>query len=194
MLSCRLSSKRGIVSSQGGPQAQGGRDGRVLAVVTVLRAGGVAAEKAALRTRRMLLAPDILSCWRTQKWCLRAAGPSPTLQPRGMCSSGLLPRAPDAHCGEGTGPPSPWLSVSCPEKESVLKTLGFLPGPCPSWHNCPLGDGGSFFFLIVAVFSLKVLHPECQVQKQFLRNCSPLQRQDGWIRSNFCGLGHVFSF
>lgn len=43
-------------------------------------------EKLVLRTRHMLLLPDILSRWRIQKWCLTAAGPTPTLQPCGMCS------------------------------------------------------------------------------------------------------------
>lgn len=82
--------------------------------------------------------PDILSCWRIQKWCLTAAGPTPTLWPRGMCPVwATVPAIKAVTVGRGKAS-SPVLGLSFPwkKKESVL-TWGFPPRALPLSPNPP---------------------------------------------------------
>lgn len=62
-----------------------------------------------------------------------------------------------------------------------------------------LTEGGSFFFLTVAVSSLKVLQPECEVKKTvykkfcLMEGHHPvllLQMRCVWVSFSFCGFWH----
>lgn len=95
----------------------------------------------------------------------------PTLQPQGMRSVWARTLSHQGQLlwgGEKPGLQVPGLSFTCQKKESVL-TLGFPPSPCPCSVTALLTEGGSFFFLTVAVSSLQVLHPERKVKHSVYR-------------------------
>lgn len=76
--------------------------------------------------------PDILSCWRIQKWCLTAAGPTPTLPALwNVLCLGHSPSHQGSDCGEGRSQLSrPWPELSL-QKEGICFDLG-LPTQSPT--------------------------------------------------------------
>lgn len=132
----------------------------------------------------MLLVPDILSCWRIQKWCLTAAGPTPTLQPCGMRPVwATLAAVKAVTVGRGEASlPGPWPDCCC-QKESLL-TLGFPLSPAPAPWPLLLTEAGFFFVGTVTVSLWQGLQPEREVKEQFIRHCV-------WWRASPCSVGDV---
>lgn len=64
--------------------------------------------------------PDILSCWRIQKWCLTAAGPTPTLRPVECALSGPQSQPSRQWLWGGEKPALPSLAWAFPEKRRNL--------------------------------------------------------------------------